>query len=637
MTKSRVKISIVITLTGSMKCMEECLQSISKQFLDREKEEIQIILVQGRNIESYKSKCNQWLKENQLDGIYIESDKEKVQEAKLDAISKVKGIYTTFFYDTTVLQNKALDTVFQFIEKREYKDPLVTVSLKKNKKVKQYFFQKYNDRFSFNCIDIKKDQHYLLRSLLGVFIKTEVLEKKLKNFKTKWDETLLLTSILAEENCYPILQTAQINYVHDEIEFINIQENADKTEVYQEIYNKYYEPLLQLAERNIIISEYIYNLILTDIALKITKKQRPACLDTKKKYEDFIVIIEKTLNQIDDKVIKAQPAALLNANYKYYIIDTIKYKRPHQWSCAYQANDVIVFDQESDVVTYAKFAKVFLNSIKIDKGTLHLKGTIGTILLNEMYKLYLCYGEKKIQIQPISDKKNDIYSLGENIHATFSFEVTVSFANEFVFTENIGISIWFQLEMGTTKIRPTINVTKLIEEQKFRYEQTLYIIDKDIIVHRKSKEIILWKMEKKKMEELEQEQFYQWKKQISEKKLNDFKDSNAVRKNRLLFYKYEKKLGKKDIYLIGINRVLPKQLIKKLNKSGKVILVVKNKEHQKQIGKRNTVIMGSQEHCIYTMLAKRMISFGCEKEQLNPFGADRIFYNGIIKCKVEEQ
>lgn len=629
------KYSIVITLTEENKKIQNCLKALSEQLCNLKKA-VQIIIVQGKEKSNCKKECQGFLEEYQLEGSYLESQYTRLQEAKIDAIPYIEGAYTTFIYDTTIIESGALQKINDFLQERKYQEPIVTVSMKKDKKVKKYFFEKYQEENAICWIDIKSQPLYILRSLLGCFIRTEELRKHENCFQDMYGETLLVTKILSKNKQYPILQNASIQYSHDSIEFINIQEDAEIPELYKNIYENYYVPLLEYQKQEEEMGDYINNLIMCDVALKVSKKQAPDFLKEQKTWDEFQIMLGKVLQCFSNEVIKMQPSLLLSGYYKYYLIDNIKYQREHQWKCVYQKNDVVFFDEDNDIITYGKYAKIFLKDIKISNGCLQIKGSLGTVMLSSQYQLYVCYGEKREQVSNIEVKEDDIYSLGKRIHDIYSFYVEIPFENDFVFLENHNIPIWFEIIIGTSKVEPNFNISKLEAKQKVKYQHSMYTILDGFIFRRSQKKLEILRLDDENLSKLEMELVEKWKLWIEQGKLKEFDDLDRIKAYRSFYITNRKKMEKKKICLIAIEKEFPKQLIKERKKKGETpVLVVKDLNQKKRFGMGKVVLFGSKEHCQYTLAAKKLIAYHCKKELLNPFGADRVFYNGFITTEIE--
>lgn len=629
------KYSIVITLTEGYEKIEQCLAMLSEQLFNV-KENVQVIIIQGKELCNCKEKCERLLHELKIEGIYLESSCKKVQEAKIDTIPYIEGNYVTFIYDTTIMEKDTLQEVDTFLKESGYNENIVTVSLKKDKKVKKYFFEKYNCEENITWIDIEKQPLIVLRSMLGVFVKKEKLDQYKDGYGDMFGETLLITKILSEEKKYPIIQTTKIEYIHDRIEFVNIQEDAEIIDLYENIYERYYMPLIKLAEEKKELEAYIKNLLLCDISLKVMKKKAPNFVENEKIWNEFKKDLEKVLVVIDNKNIKMQPASLLSGYCKYYLIDKIKNNREHQWGSVYQKSDVIVFDEDKDVVTYGKYAKIYLKDIKISKGCLFIKGSVGSVMLSDQYQLFLCYGEKRIEVENIELKEDDIFSLGKIIHDIYSFLVKIPFDSDFVFLENGKISIWFEIVQNTSKIVPEFNISKLNSKVKVKYQHSLFVILDKYILRRNQKQLEIMELNDKNLRKLENELIDKWKIWIEQKKINAFGNLNLINENRLFYYNNRNRFKKKNICLIGMEKEFPKELIKERKKKGETpIIIVKSPNFKREMGMGKVVLFGSKEHCQYTLVAKKIIAYKCNKEILNPFGKDRIFYNGIITTDIE--
>lgn len=550
----------------------------------------------------------------------LEVTGKQLYEGKEKAIREAKGEYVVFLLKESQLEDGFFERILQRLEdKKRKREEVYALNLKRKTAGKRFFEKMFCDT-DLDYVAIEEDYLKVLRGFLGCVIKRDILLTYMNQLTNGWEESLVLTKILARTMRYGLID-ATLTYERESRDFIPQRELADKKEQYEGIFERYYKPMLDLKEgKSDGFGKYIDTLVTIDIYYKVSLAEVPENIDIAliESYKDGLAEITK---RIQPAILAHEICNVLSANKRTWLL--LKMYLQSEELELYTNEKQAIFMHGNVMVRKASTIQVELEQYEMDGREAIVAGRLCTGIKLDYFSLVLgIYADDifqetaELKIMPIKGKGEKC--LGELVAQTYAFSGRIPLQGE-----QCQVRVCIQTGDAIVPLEIKIKEDSQAQwriSQIRKYDSYLYLeTAKRFILMQKNEEVLY--------EELQKKQTEKWMKQYG-KTVTEVSLENVHK-----YEKYRKLFSKNRVLLVTCKEDLPKKAREFLmkQKNVKVIVVSKTK---KEIKGFKTVEWKSKWHRFLYMYAKYEWNLLGQYEKYSPFGEQACFYEGM-RCAVQ--
>ncbi len=547
----------------------------------------------------------------------LEVTGQQFYEEKEKAVRQARGEYILFLLKESQLQDGFFDRILQKIQ--EAKEEVYALKLTRKTAGKRFFEKMFCDT-ELDYVAIEADYLKVLRGFLGCVIKRDILLTYMNRLTNGWDESLILTGVLARTMRYGLID-ATLTYERESRDFIPKRELSDQREQYQGIFEQYYKPLLDLKEgKSDGFGRYIDTLVTIDIYYKVSLSEIPENIDP--------ALIEQYKNGLAQITKRIQPAILaheicnvLSANKRTWLLQKM-YLQSEELE-VYTNEKQAIFMHGNVMVRKASTILATIEQFETDGEEAVVAGRICTAIKSDDITLVLgIYADDtfqettELEVVPLKGKGEK--SLGELVAQTYTFAGRIPLQGD-------KCQVCVCIQAGDAIVPLEIKI-KEDSQAQWRIPQVRKY-DSYLWTETEKRYLFMQKNNTERYEAMQKKQEERWIQQYG-KEETDISLANVAK-----YEKYRKLFSKNRVLLVTCKDDLPKKARNVLaqQKNMKVVVVSKTKKEMKGF---KTVEWKSKWHRFLYMYARYEWNLLGKYEKYSPFGEQACFYEGI-RCAVQ--
>lgn len=371
--ENQYKVSIVTAVYNVEEYLEEMVESIVAQTIGFEN--VQLILVDDGSADNSGNICDLYAEKYPDNIIVIHKENGGVSSARNEGLKHIKGEYVNFTDSDDMLQENALELMYDYLKENEKWIDLVAIRLK--------FFGASGGRhplnYKFNktrIVDLRKEYNCIQLQSGSTLIKRECFDNRYFDLELSYaEDAQLLMDILLDKMRYGIISETNYLYRKREGEDSAIDTGRQKKSYYIPYMEKFILYSLENAmKKRKYIPKFVQYTCMYDLQwrLKKTPLVEPGVL-SEKEIELYKTLILSAIQYFDDKIIQEQKN--IDSNYKSAIL-LLKKENKEKKELVFLPNDLVFYLKDTPTVTAGSYGKSFFEFIEITPEEIIIEGFV---------------------------------------------------------------------------------------------------------------------------------------------------------------------------------------------------------------------------------------------------------------------
>lgn len=614
--------SIIMAVYNVEDYLKEAVESILNQTLNFDKH-IQLILINDGSIDKSAELCKKFKKKYPNNIVFIDQENQGVSSARNAGLEAAKGKYVNFLDPDDKLSLNALETVYEFFEKKGKGIDVVSIPI--------YWFDQAKGEHLLNykytssrIVNILKEHRFIQMSASSSFVRRAAIgEQRFKETLKYGEDAEWLNRIILKKCEYGVVKKAKYHYRKRSVSTSATQQALNDKDYYLHSLKNFSFTFINMSLELLgFVPKYFQYMIMYDLQWRLNNNDLNILM-TAEETEKFLEKLRELLSYIDNGIIFEQKH--LNLYRKNYLL-RIKYNQDYTdfYQQFHSPNNAVLLhgDMVMDTLEQHKLAVELIN---IETDQLYIEGHFTSLFENSDTKIIAVVNDEKIEATIVERFYKDINVFGKNIKKSMGFKFAFPLSN----LKQSKITFYAQVHESQVKLDVLFSGQSHIKDNSYSYfNKNGYVV----IYQKKKKQFLVRKSEFKLIRGKEiavLKALYKMNKAGSRKallvRLDHFLQKHFFQKKRI--WLFMDRVNKAD----DNAEVLFEYATKQQDGIEKYFVINEDSEDFKRLQKIGNVIpYGSRQHKRYLLLADKLISSHADEFIVNPFGKMKKYYKDLF-------
>lgn len=425
MAEYKYKFSIVTAVYNVELFVAETIESIIAQ--DIGFENVQLILVDDGSPDNSGAICDEYAQKYPDNIVVIHKENGGVSSARNAGLELAEGKYINFIDSDDYFDTNTFSEIWNFFEANYEKTDAVAIPLmyfegRRGKHLLNYKFTNEN-----RVVDLEVEPDNVQMHIASVFIKREAISGT--RFETRLayaEDALFAQQIIMGKKTLGLVSSCNYRYrVRKAGPASAIQSGEQKKQWYLPVLKYFHCDLVEKALNEVgYVPRYLQYVLMYDLQWRVKKTELPYGLLSDSEVEEYINLVKKTLQYIDDDILMARKKL-----YREHKIFALKLKYENAPEVVELEKDII-YSFSDDAKFKVSKCRANLEFLNVRNNCLELEGFVSTYaFLFDNLELVALVNDKAYPCQYV-ERDKIVLAWGEEISKVQGFSVKIPLSDE---------------------------------------------------------------------------------------------------------------------------------------------------------------------------------------------------------------